>query len=86
MKVTNKKSFLWGIGLILLAALIVFPPFDGTYAAGSGNMLNNLDAFESILVFIPGVLILCHGLNPDSTLGVAGGLIIKLYQWIQKKK
>ena len=41
MKVTNKKSFLWGIGLILLASLIVFTPFDGTYAAESGNMLNN---------------------------------------------
>jgi hypothetical protein len=86
LKIENKKTFLCGVGLTLLAALIILVPSDGTHAAGSGNMLHNLTSFESILVFIPGVLIVSHGINPESKIGVLGGVIIKLYQWIHKKR
>ncbi len=86
MKIEHKKPFLWGVGLTLLAAFIVFTPSDGTHASGSGNMLNNLTSFEGVLVFIPSILIICYGLKPESKLGVAGGLIIKLYQWVRKSR
>ncbi len=86
MKIENKKPFLWGVGLIFLAAIIVFVPSDGTHAAGSGNMLNNLTLFESVLIFIPSLLLICYGVRPKSKLGVAGGAIVKLYQWVRKNR
>jgi hypothetical protein len=88
MKIINKKSFYYGILLSFALAFVyyTFSENSGRTAASTGGVPFHLWSWQlKVLTFVPGFLLIFHGLFPNTSLGKAGGVIFRLYSWVQKQ-
>lgn len=84
MKIINKKSFYYGI-ILSLALVFIYTFSEEIGFVTKGPSFQFWPWHLRALSFIPGGLLIFHGLFPKTTIGRAGGIIFSVYSWVRRQ-